>query len=106
MLSETASTCPSTFTVVDNTTCIVKVKNWRGELAVHKVGKVTVYCLADFPMANKRWNRILGQGHALGISTGHPPPVIMAELPGKRGHTSLGCCYLFAFKACPGDGVG
>lgn len=57
-------------------------------------------------MANERQNRILDQGHALGISAGHPPPVIMAELPGKRGHPSLACCYLFAFKPRPRDGVG
>lgn len=59
-------------------------------------------------MANERQNRILGQGqgHALGISAGHLPPVIMAELPGKRGHPSLACCYLVAFKPRPSDGVG
>lgn len=57
-------------------------------------------------MANEGRNRIWGQGHALGISTGDLPPVIMAEFYGKRGHPSPICCHVFVFKLCPGDEVG
>lgn len=72
------------------------------ELVVHKVAKVAVYCFARLPYGLMRdGTESGGQGHALGISAGHPPPVITAELPGKKEatlHSGAGT-YLYSNHA-------
>lgn len=65
MLSETASTCPSTFTVVDNTTCIFKVKNSGGVIFTWS-SKCTRILLARFPHAWGEMRQSSGTGPCSG----------------------------------------
>lgn len=67
------------------------------ELVSHKVVNVPEFCLPHFHMANERRDGIWGQGHALGISTGYLPTIIMAELHGKGDCSSPMYCHVFVF---------
>lgn len=67
------------------------------ELFSREVVNVPEFCWPGSHMAEEKWDRVWGQGHALGIS---PPPVIMAEMHGKRLPFTR-CWHMFVFRLSP-----
>lgn len=51
------------------------------DLVSYKIVNVPEFCLPDFHIADKEWNRIWGQGHALDIS---PPLIILGTASWKK----------------------